>query len=80
MSRITHFSNKGVFLLLLGYCLLVANFVELRKGEVRRIPLPRTPVNTSRGRQVSLWQRLDAVAGSDRAAREYVGSQPAPVY
>jgi hypothetical protein len=22
-----------------------ANFVELRKGEVRRIPLPRTPVN-----------------------------------
>src|SRR5215204_573023 len=44
------------------------------------IPLPRTPVNTSRGRQVSLWQRLDAVAGSDHAAREYVGSQPAPVY
>src|SRR5215212_5999333 len=41
---------------------------------------PRTPVNISRGRQVSLWQRLDAVAGSDRAAREYVGSQPAPVY
>src|SRR5215217_1838218 len=38
---------------------------------------PRTPVNTSRGRQVSLWQRLDAVASSDRAAREYVGSQPA---
>ena len=37
MSRITHFSNKGVFLLLLGYCLLVANFVELRKSEVRRI-------------------------------------------
>src|SRR5215213_1321268 len=49
-------------------------------SELPRIPLPRTPVNTSRGRQVFLWQRLDAVAGSDHAAREYVGSQPAPVY
>jgi hypothetical protein len=35
MSRITHFSNKGVFLLLLGYCLLVANFGELRFHDIR---------------------------------------------
>jgi hypothetical protein len=44
------------------------------------IRLPRTPVNTSTGRQATLRQGLDAVAGSDAAAREYVGSQPAPVY
>jgi hypothetical protein len=45
MSRITHFSNKGVFLLLLGYCLLVANFVELRYDEVRRKCLPSGRLN-----------------------------------
>jgi hypothetical protein len=28
----------------------------------------------------TLRQRLDAVAGSDRADREHVGSQPAPVH
>src|SRR5215204_301818 len=29
---------------------MYANFVELRKGEVRRIPLPRTPVNKGKRR------------------------------
>jgi hypothetical protein len=28
-----------------GITTFCANFGELRKGEVRRIPLPRTPVN-----------------------------------
>jgi hypothetical protein len=36
---------------LLGRCLRVANFLELRQGEVRRIPLPRTPVNKGRERK-----------------------------
>ena len=37
-------------------------------------------MNTRGGRQASLRQCLDAVAGSDPTAREYVGSQPAPVH
>src|SRR5215216_4184861 len=41
---------------------------------------PRTWVNTSRGRQATLRQRLDSVAGSDPTARQYVGSQSASVY
>src|SRR5829696_2316981 len=41
---------------------------------------PRTSVNTSRGRQATLRQRLDAVAGPDHTTREHVGPQPAPVY
>jgi hypothetical protein len=48
--------------------------------ELPRRPLPHTPGNTSRGQQVTLRQRLDAVAGSDPTAREYVGSQSATVY
>src|ERR687897_3491975 len=38
----------GVSFLLLGRCLRVANFGESPKGEVRRIPIPRTPVNSIR--------------------------------
>jgi molybdate transport system substrate-binding protein len=35
---------------------VLANFLELRKGEVRRIPLPRTPVNKAQERRGSiLW-------------------------
>jgi len=49
-------------------------------AELLRKPLPRTPVNTSRGRQATLRQRLDAVAGPDHTAREHVGPQPAPVH
>ena len=46
MSRITHFSNKGVFLLLLGYCLLAANFLELCQCEFRRNRDRRSSQNT----------------------------------
>jgi hypothetical protein len=35
---------------LLGRGLQAANFGELRHGEVRRIPLPRTPVYKARRR------------------------------
>jgi hypothetical protein len=45
-----------------------------------RIPLPRTRVNNGRGRQATLPQRLDAVAGPDPTAREHIGSQPASVH
>src|SRR5918993_871130 len=51
-----------------------------RPSQFRSICLPRNRVNTSRGRQAILHQRLDAVAGSDPTARKYVGSQPASMY
>jgi hypothetical protein len=47
---------------------------------LRSILIPRPRVNNGRGRQATLRQRLDAVAGPDLTAREYVGSQPASVY
>src|SRR5918994_5701108 len=50
-----------------------------RPSQFRSTCLPRNRVNTSRGRQEILHQRLDAVAGSDPTARKYVGSQPASV-
>ena len=36
----------------LGNKVLLANFLELRQGEVRRIPLPRTRVNKEGFRSV----------------------------
>jgi hypothetical protein len=45
-----HHSN-GLSLRLLRRCLRITNFVELRKSEVqlRRISIPRTPVNSGAG-------------------------------
>jgi hypothetical protein len=39
VSISTYFSTSEIFLLLLGHCLRVANFRELRKGEVRTMRL-----------------------------------------
>src|SRR5215211_5094130 len=41
------YHSNGLSLRLLGRCLRITNFVELRKSEVqlRRIPIPRTRVN-----------------------------------
>ena len=44
----------------LGICLQVADFRELRQGEVRRIPLPRTPVNNGEGYLAAL-RRPDGI-------------------
>src|SRR5829696_3906037 len=42
------YHSNRLSLVLLGRCLRVANFVELRYGEVRRIHLLRTPMNTGK--------------------------------
>ena len=47
---------------------------------LRRTRLLRTLVNSGGDGEVTLRQRLYAVAGPDPTAREYVSSQPAPVY
>src|SRR5215211_486368 len=50
------YHSNRLSLVLLGRCLRVANFRELRKSEVQllRIPLPRTPVNRASAREGSL--------------------------
>src|SRR5215204_1490006 len=41
------YHSNGLSLRLLGRCMPITNFVELRKGEVRRIPLKRTSQNSN---------------------------------
>ena len=38
-------NTPALFLCFILFVIVLANFSELRMGEVRRIPLPRTPVN-----------------------------------
>jgi hypothetical protein len=52
------------------------NFSELRACELRRTPLPRTPVNKSKNKGQSFW-RTPALQGAIKLAgsfRSYLGT------